>query len=127
MFDVDRAGGTYTLVAINGGIQDYEVNDILEIPGESLGGITGTNDAQPVNTVDTGEILTATISGIYAGNGTFTETGTYNPVMVVAIWDDRLLIMYSITGQFTYSIQHYTNSWSKYRCYFELYSYKRKL
>ena len=82
LFDVDRAGGTYTLVAIANGGQDYEVNDILEIPGESLGGITGTNDAQiAVNTVDTGgEILTATISGsAYAGNGTFTETGTYNP------------------------------------------------
>ena len=81
LFDVDRAGGTYTLVAIANGGQDYEVNDILEIPGESLGGITGTNDAQiTVNTVDTGgEILTATISGsAYAGNGTFTETGTYN-------------------------------------------------
>ena len=53
LFDVDRAGGTYTLVAIANGGQDYEVNDILEIPGESLGGITGTNDAQiTVNTVD---------------------------------------------------------------------------
>ena len=119
LFDVDRAGGTYTLVAIANGGQDYEVNDILEIPGESLGGITGTNDAQiTVNTVDTGgEILTATISGsAYAGNGTFTEIGTYNLSNGSGgIWDVSFTNNVFPLLQAIPHIQStsYTNSWSQ--------------
>jgi len=80
-FDVSRSGGSYILDAIANSGQDYEVNDVLEIAGTELGGISPANDATiTVDSVDTGgEILSASISGsAYDGSGTFTESGTYN-------------------------------------------------
>jgi len=81
-FDISRSGGTYTIQAIANSGQNYEVDDVLEIQGEFLGGITPTNDAQiTVDSVDTGgEILTATISGsAFNGTGNFANiTGNYN-------------------------------------------------
>jgi len=81
LFDISRSGGSYTIDTIVNSGQDYEVDDVLEVSGDQLGGITPTNDATiTVTSVDTGgEILTATISGsAYTGTGSFTESGTYN-------------------------------------------------
>ena len=70
-FDVSRAGGNYTIDAIVNSGQDYNVDDVLEIQGEFLGGVTPTNDCTiTVQSVDTGgEILTVSVSGS-AFNGT---------------------------------------------------------
>ena len=80
-FDVSRAGGNYTIDAIVNSGQDYQVNDVLIIQGEFLGGVTPTNDLNiTVQSVDTGgEILTTSLSGTaFNGTGNFGNvTGTY--------------------------------------------------
>ena len=70
-FNVSRAGGNYTIDSIVNSGQDYSVDDVLEIQGEFLGGVTPTNDCTiTVQSVDTGgEILTVSVSGS-AFNGT---------------------------------------------------------
>jgi len=80
-FDVSRASGSYTIDAIVNSGQDYEVNDVLIIQGEFLGGVTPTNDLNiTVQSVDTGgEILTTSVSGTaFNGTGNFGNvTGDY--------------------------------------------------
>ena len=71
---ISRAGGSYALVEIVNSGQDYEVNDVLEIQGEFLGGVTPTNDVTiTVTSVDTGgEILALTLAGsAFDGTGNF--------------------------------------------------------
>ena len=79
--DISRASGSYSLDQIVNSGQDYEVNDVLEIQGEFLGGVTPTNDLQlTVTSVDTGgEILGLSLSGTaFDGTGNFGNvTGTY--------------------------------------------------
>jgi len=78
-FDVDRAAGVYT-VTLNTAGQDFTVGDVLQILGDSVGGIAGINDVNI--TVDTvgasGEILTFTATGsAFDGNATFeNQSGT---------------------------------------------------
>ena len=78
---ISRAAGNYSLVEIVNSGQDYNVNDILLIQGEFLGGVTPTNDCTiTVDTVDTGgEILTLTLAGnAFNGTGNFGNvTGAY--------------------------------------------------
>ena len=79
-FNVSRAAGVYTIDAIANSGQDYQVNDVLIIQGDQLGGLTPANDALiTVDSVDTGgEVLSASISGTaYSGSGNFTNSGTY--------------------------------------------------
>ena len=78
---ISRAAGSYSLVEIVNSGQDYEVDDVLEIQGEFLGGVTPTNDLTlTVTSVDTGgEILGLALSGTaFNGTGTFGNvTGDY--------------------------------------------------
>jgi hypothetical protein len=79
-FDISRAAGVYTIDAVATPGQDYQLNDVLEILGDQLGGTTPANDALiTITGVDTaGEVLTATISGnAYNGSGNFTNSGEY--------------------------------------------------
>ena len=80
-FDVSRASGNYTIDNIVNSGQDYEVDDVLEIQGEFLGGVTPTNDLTiTVQSVDTGgEILSVSVSGsAFDGTGNFGNvTGEY--------------------------------------------------
>ena len=78
---IARASGNYSLVEIVNSGQDYQVNDVLEIQGEFLGGVTPTNDLTlTVSSVDTGgEVLTLALSGTaFNGTGNFGNvTGDY--------------------------------------------------
>ena len=44
-FDASRAGGVYTVTPNTAG-QDFEVGDVLTIPGDSVGGVAVVNDVR---------------------------------------------------------------------------------
>ena len=74
-FTVTRSAGAYTSVSIVTAGQDYEVNDVLTIPGNELGGIVPDNDLfiQVTGVGSSGEITSISSSGTAApADGTFT-------------------------------------------------------
>jgi len=76
VFDVDRAGGSYTAVINGTGGDNYEVGDVIVVLGNQLGGQTGTNDLiVTVASVDSsGSVVTFTSAGsAFDGNGSFSN------------------------------------------------------
>ena len=76
VFDVDRAGGSYTAVINGTGGDNYEVGDVIVVLGNQLGGQTGTNDlVVTVASVDSsGSVVTFTTAGsAFDGNGSFSN------------------------------------------------------
>ena len=76
VFDVDRAGGSYTAVLNGTGGDNYEVGDVIVVLGNQLGGQTGTNDLIiTVASIDSsGSVVTFTTAGsAFDGNGSFSN------------------------------------------------------
>ena len=85
LFDVDIAGGVYTVTLSNGGINYATGQQIVIEAGTGIPGFSPANDLTiTVATVDTivnGEILTTTSTGsAYAGTGSFVATGELQPI-----------------------------------------------
>ena len=82
LFDISRASGVYTVDAIADPGQNYQVDDVIIIPGIDLGGASPANDLEiTVATVETdGSILSVTSAGAaFDGNAIINNvTGTYN-------------------------------------------------
>jgi hypothetical protein len=75
-FNVTRSAGNYSATLVNVGA-DYNINDVLLITGNNIGGLQGTNDlAIRVTTVNAfGSITGITTSGVAApADGSFSNT-----------------------------------------------------
>ncbi len=77
VFNVSRAGGTYTVDAIVDGGQDYEIGDRLFIPAALVGGVSPDHDLVLIvdSLVDTDNAIGSVIIEGTAFNGTYTLTG----------------------------------------------------
>ena len=80
-FDVSRAGGNYTVVLNGTGGDQYEVDDVIVILGNQLGGQSPTNDCRvTVSSVDSsGSVVTFTSAGsAFDGNGSYSNQSGQN-------------------------------------------------
>ena len=77
VFDISRAGGTYTVDTIVDGGQDYEIGDRIFISGALLGGLFGTHDLvlRVDSLVDTDNAVGSVVVEGTAFDGTATITG----------------------------------------------------
>jgi len=76
LWDIDRAGGNYTVTQNNAGGDQYEVDDVIVVLGNTLGGQTTTNDCRiTVNSVDSSGSITSFSSAgsAFDGNGSFSN------------------------------------------------------
>ncbi len=75
-FDIDRAGGNYTVVLNGTGGDQYEVDDVIVVLGNQLGGQTPTNDCRiTVDSVDSSGSVTSftAVGSAFDGNGSYTN------------------------------------------------------